>query len=55
LSKQKNKNKVTEKVYHVDDIYDAALRARIDAILKLPMNKRTNFLRKRLPNGGSII
>jgi len=27
----------------------------IRALLRKPMNKRTNFLRKRLPNGGSCL
>lgn len=27
----------------------------IRALLKLPMNKRTHFLRVRLPNGGSCL
>ena len=39
----------------VENVHEAALRARIRALLSLPMNKRTNFLRTRLPSGGSCI
>jgi hypothetical protein len=34
---------------------EEADRRRIRAILSKPMNKRTHFLRVRLPNGGSSI
>lgn len=36
--------------YYEQDLIDM-IRAR----LALPMNQRTNFLRKRLPNGGSAL
>jgi hypothetical protein len=31
------------------------LRDRIKRLLALPMHKRTHFLRKRLPHGGSVL
>lgn len=34
---------------------DEELRQMIRRQLALPMNKRTNFLRLRLPNGGSCL
>jgi hypothetical protein len=34
---------------------DRALTAQIRRLLALPMNKRTHFLRVRLPNGGSCL
>ena len=39
----------------VENVHEAAVRARIRAQLDLPMNKRTNFLRVRLPSGGSAV
>ena len=34
---------------------DRALREQIRRLLALPMNKRTHFLRRRLPWGGSSL
>lgn len=34
---------------------DRALRDQIRRLLALPMNRRTNFLRVRLPGGGSAL
>ena len=34
---------------------EADLIDHIRRLLKLPMNKRTNFLRKRIPGGGSCL
>jgi hypothetical protein len=34
---------------------DRALTEQIRRLLALPMNKRTHFLRVRLPNGGSTL
>ncbi len=34
---------------------DRSVREQIRVLLRLPMNKRTHFLRIRLPSGGSII
>jgi hypothetical protein len=34
---------------------ERALRDQIRRLLRLPMNKRTNFLRVRLPFGGSSL
>ncbi len=34
---------------------ERALRAQIRRLLSLPMNKRTHFLRVRLPFGGSSL
>ncbi|MDM8550947.1 hypothetical protein QUF72_12745 [Desulfobacterales bacterium HSG2] len=34
---------------------ERALTEQIRSLLRLPMNKRTNFLRKRLPGGGSCL
>ena len=34
---------------------ELALRDRIRRLLALPMHKRTYFLRKRLPSGGSAL
>ena len=34
---------------------DLAERDQIQRLLKRPMNKRTHFLRVRLPNGGSSL
>jgi len=48
-------NKKNKKDVIVENVHEAALRARIRALLSLPMNKRTNFLRTRLSSGGSCI
>jgi len=50
-----NANHKNKQPVLVENVHEAALRARIRALLKLPMNKRTNFLRSRLPSGGSCI
>jgi hypothetical protein len=34
---------------------EEAIRRRIQSLLALPPAKRTNFLRVRLPNGGSAL
>jgi len=34
---------------------ERALREQIRRLLSLPMNKRTHFLRLRLPSGGSAL
>jgi hypothetical protein len=34
---------------------DRAIREQIRRLLSLPMNKRTHFLRVRLPGGGSSL
>ena len=34
---------------------DRAEREQIRLLLSLPMNRRTHFLRVRLPNGGSVL
>jgi len=34
---------------------ELALRQQIRALLRLPMSKRTHFLRVRLPGGGSAL
>ena len=35
--------------------HERAIIAQIRALLALPMHKRTHFLRKRLPGGGSCV
>ena len=49
----KNDEKQRSKKTEVIDIDPE--RRMIQALLKKPMHKRMNWLRKRLPNGGSCI
>ena len=46
---EKEKLAIREQIAYEDNRYQ------IRKLLALPMNKRMNFLRKKLPNGGSCI
>ena len=50
------KSKVRQRVKHsaLRRESDLALTQQIRRLLALPMNKRTNFLRKRRPGGSTI-
>jgi hypothetical protein len=61
-SREPSKNKKTRKATKRDLALEAMqqsseqeLTSMIRRQLALPMNKRTNFLRVRLPNGGSCL
>jgi hypothetical protein len=51
MSKAKKTNRPKKSALHLET--DRALREQIRRLLALPMNKRTQFLRVRLPQGGS--
>ncbi len=58
LSKSKKTPKPTERELALDAMRQASeqeLTGMIRRQLALPMNKRTHFLRLRLPNGGSCL
>ena len=58
LSKSKKAVKATERELALETMRQASeqeLTLMIRRQLALPMNKRTHFLRKRLPNGGSCL
>ena len=58
LSKSKKAVKATERELALETMRQASeqeLTLMIRRQLTLPMNKRTHFLRKRLPNGGSCL
>jgi hypothetical protein len=52
MKKGKNRNK---KLKALKKESERALIEQIRRQLALPMNRRTNFLRKRLPRGGSCL
>ena len=52
MKKRKNRNK---KLKALKKESERALIEQIRRQLALPMNRRTNFLRKRLPGGGSCV
>ena len=47
--------RMAEKRQALQHDLDLDERRRIRVLLDKPMNRRTNFLRKRLPNGGSCL
>ena len=58
LSKSKKSVKAAERELALETMRQASeqeLTLMIRRQLALPMNKRTHFLRKRLPNGGSCL
>ena len=58
LSKNKKPRKPTQRELALEAMRQASeqeLTALIRRQLALPMNKRTHFLRLRLPNGGSCL
>ena len=53
---EKKKNRIREnRAAYLAEMERETLRRRINYLLDKPMNKRTNFLRKKLPNGGSCL
>jgi hypothetical protein len=54
MKKKKQKSRKTE-LEELRKESDRAEREQIRLLLSLPMNKRTHFLRLRLPNGGSAL
>ena len=56
MGKKKSKRKAKSRKAQLDALKKESERALVEQIrrlLALPMNKRTNFLRVRHPNGGS--
>ena len=52
MKKRKDQNK---KLKALKKESERALIAQIRRLLALPMSRRTNYLRKRLPGGGSCL
>ena len=58
LTKRELRNRVSQLEQNLEAMRQASEQELTDMIrrqLALPMNKRTNFLRVRLPNGGSCL